>query len=443
MKTLIFTLFTTLSVQFLLCKEINPENRLSYSDSLKRLKIDFCKSEREIMDELSRYGLDSNNDKIREWENQLKLDMRVINGEKRYFRNAVSNLFRLDSVANTQRCLILGPSIDEDIWKRIPRETVLDIINTKGNEGELFASRDFQMQFRITIPYKNILKDDSIIRCWMPAPQFGIDRQINIRISGVQIPDSSNYSFSKHASLYFEKELKDQSSDITFDAEYSFSSYAQHYSLPFLINNEKKQDKWSDQYLYYTREQDKHVIFTPEIKSLAMGLIDLESDVRTVKNIFDYISDNIPWCSAIEYSNIDNIPMYVLRNKHGDCGQVSLLFITLCRYCGIPARWQSGWMLHPGAENLHDWSEVFINGIGWIPVDVSFGKIKHPDPDVAYFYLGGIDPYRFVVNKDFSEKFNPEKKFYRSEPVDFQRGEVETNKRNLYFDQWKYKLLKK
>ena len=73
------------------------------------------------------------------------------------------------------------------------------------------------------------------------------------------------------------------------------------------------------------------------------------------------------------YSTIENIPEYVLDNHHGDCGQVSLLFITLCRCSGIPAHFQSGFMMHPGAWNLHDWAEIYLEGIGWVPVDQSFG----------------------------------------------------------------------
>lgn len=443
MKTLFFTLSIFLSVQSLICRDLIPQNTLSAADSIRRLSLDFCKTETEVLEELSRYELHNDPEQIKAWENEFKLEMRIINGEKRYFRNSVSNLFRLDAKAYKQRDLLFGKDLSEDVWTRVPRETVLEIINAKNTEGDLFAPRDFQLQFNIKIPFQNILKDDSIVRCWMPAPHTGVDRQKNVRISSVQVPDSFLYSDLSHASLYFEKEVIGQNSDVLFGAEYSFSSYARHYSLPFLYNNEKMQDKLSDEYLYYTREQEKHIVFTSEIKALAGDLIDSTSNVQTIKNIFDYISDNIPWCSAIEYCNIDNIPMYVLKNRHGDCGQVSLLFITLCRYCGIPAKWQSGWMLHPNAENLHDWSEVYINGVGWIPVDVSFGRILHHDPNVEYFYLGGIDPYRLVINQDFSQKFKPEKQFYRSEPVDFQRGEVETNNRNLYFDQWQYKLLKK
>ena len=159
------------------------------------------------------------------------------------------------------------------------------------------------------------------------------------------------------------------------------------------------------------------------------------------KHIFKWVNDNFPWASAREYSTIDNIPEYVLANRHGDCGQVTLLFLTLCRISGIPARFESGFMLHPHAENLHDWGELYFEGAGWVPADMSFGIPSYAEnEEERYFFLGGIDSWRMVVNSDYGMPLFPEKKFPRSETVDFQRGEVEWDGGNLYFDQWDWHI---
>ncbi|MGA2406536.1 MAG: transglutaminase domain-containing protein [Bacteroidales bacterium] len=59
--------------------------------------------------------------------------------------------------------------------------------------------------------------------------------------------------------------------------------------------------------------------------------------------------------------------------------------------CEIPVRWQSGWMVPPGAENLHDWCEVYFEGTGWVPVDVSYDLQKSDNITIRDFYLSGID----------------------------------------------------
>jgi transglutaminase-like putative cysteine protease len=72
---------------------------------------------------------------------------------------------------------------------------------------------------------------------------------------------------------------------------------------------------------------------------------------------------------AIEYSTIRNIGDYCRSRGYGDCGQEALLFMTLCRLNGIPARWQSGWNTFPTGKDIHDWCEIYVAPWGWMPVD--------------------------------------------------------------------------
>lgn len=440
MKRVVWTLLTLCVFNMECFSQQKESSILTEEERINRLMLDFSKTEADIIRELAVYDLHKDQDRIRKWELENKIENKVIDGEKRYFKNAVPNLFRLDSQAYAVKKSV-DPSRNEDVWTRIPRETAIKMIDKKIQDSVLFAPESFEISISISVPVSNLTSDDRIVKCWIPAPQLNSSRQMQVMyVSDPAQQDENMRKKNSHASVYKEETAPFDSEFISFESKYIISAYAQHYSLAYLYKHEKKQNANTYIYKKFTSERNSHVIFTPRIKELGDSLKDENSDVRTIKNIFDYISSNIPWCSALEYSNIDNIPMYVLDNRHGDCGQVSLLFITLCRYCGIPAKWQSGWMLHPGAENLHDWAEVLIEGVGWIPVDVSFGRIDHPDLDIAYYYLGGIDPYRFVINEDFSSEFDPAKMFFRSEPVDFQRGEVETNQRNLYFNKWKYKM---
>jgi transglutaminase-like putative cysteine protease len=156
--------------------------------------------------------------------------------------------------------------------------------------------------------------------------------------------------------------------------------------------------------------------------------------------IYQWINDSVTWASALEYSIMPNIPGFVMEHRHGDCGMQTLLFMTLARYAGIPVKWQSGWMLHPGQVNLHDWCEVYYEGIGWVPLDQSFGLQNSADAKIRNFYVTGIDAYRLIVNDAISTPLTPRKKYFRSEPYDFQRGEVEWKGGNLYFDKWSWHM---
>ena len=113
--------------------------------------------------------------------------------------------------------------------------------------------------------------------------------------------------------------------------------------------------------------------------------------------------------------------------------------MTLLRLNGIPARWQSGWIFSDGAyDNMHDWGWLYLAPYGWVPMDVTFGRLNSGNPQLDAFYLGSFDAYRVAFNDDFSQPFVPPKEHFRSETVDLQRGEVEWRGGNLYFDRWDY-----
>ena len=231
----------------------------------------------------------------------------------------------------------------------------------------------------------------------------------------------------------------------------SFTSYNQYFSN--LEEQIQPYDTTSLIYKTYTAERERHIVFTDKIKALADSLTaGVTEPYEKVKRIWCWVTENIPWAGARDYSTIPNIPMYVLENGHGDCGQVSLLFMTMARYKGVPARWQSGWMLHPGHVNLHDWAEVYYEGVGWVPVDQSFGY-SGGDTDKAdttsvltddqqmlkFFFSKGLDAYRLIVNDEYGKwaPLYPAKIYPHNDEVDFQMGEAEWRGGNILNGGWK------
>ncbi len=227
---------------------------------------------------------------------------------------------------------------------------------------------------------------------------------------------------------------------VVFSVEFSFTSQGEWFDLSKIIL--QQYDTNSELYRKYTSEKRPHIQFSERIKNLTDSITcGNKNALEDLQSIYKYITTNYPWASAIEYSTIPNIPEYVIEYNKGDCGQVALLLITMLRHKGIPARWQSGWMMHPGEVNLHDWAEAYFEGVGWIPVDVSFGRGEPLENEQGRgFFMSGIDSYRFYVNSDYSGDFFPEKVYPRSETVDFQRGEVETESENFYFNRWRYRM---
>ena len=158
----------------------------------------------------------------------------------------------------------------------------------------------------------------------------------------------------------------------------------------------------------FVAERPPHVVFTPAIREFSRRVVgDEKNPYRIAQKLFAAV-DEIPWAGAREYSTITNISDYALHAGHADCGQQTLLLITLLRLNGIPARWQSGMVYSDGDyDNLHDWGGLYLAPYGWVPMDVTTGRLDDPDPQIAGFYLGGLDAYRIAFNDDYSRRFGP------------------------------------
>lgn len=404
---------------------------------MHRILLDFNKDLEDILSQIQKYYPDVKSEQIRAWEATGALEMRRIDGEKKYFYNAAPNLFRIDPDARALKKEKDKPgpdTLDETLNRIIPK--IVEEVRLSG--------KNILDPVRMRLNYTAALKADEIpegeiVRCWMPFPREGNARQTDIKLISTSeneyiIADKTHLQ----RSLYMEKKTV-AGEPTVFNVIFEISAHPEVYLLK--EEDIKPYNKESDLYKVFTAERKTHIIFTPDIKALSEKIVGDETHpLKIARKLFTYISDNYPWASALEYSTIPNIPSYVIRNNSGDCGQVTLLLLTLCRYNGIPARWQSGWMLHPGDVNLHDWGELYFEGIGWVPVDQSFGRRHVDDPELDLFYLGGMDPYRLIINDDYSTPLYPSKTWLRSETVDFQRGEMEWRGGNIYFNRWTRKM---
>jgi len=446
---------------FLLLLQMIPSCQGKYSwerDLQYRISVDFSKTRSEVTDYIRQYIPDVTEEQIDAWTESGKLEAMQIDSRTMYFKNAAPNLFRIDP-----QCKALKDAAEGNP-PYVPDKDDLD--DMENLPEILLSGQKISSPKRMRIKYTLTVKADAVpegemIRCWLPYPRTDVERQKDVKFisAGARADDLNTFSTSdkfsdlihfsdpscKHSTLYMEMHTI-KGKPTVFTEEFEYTSYGEHFSD--LENLVKPYDKDSDLYREFTAEREKHIIFTPEIRRIADSLTNgITNPYLQAKAIFTWISDNFPWASAREYSTMENIPMYVLENGHGDCGMKTLLLLTMCRYKGIPAHFQSGFMMHPGAWNLHDWGELYFEGAGWVPVDQSFGIPGYAEgeylqkyPGSKYFFLGGIDSWRMVVNQDYGMDLDPRKTYPRSETVDFQRGEVEWRGGNLYFPEWSYDM---
>lgn len=406
-------------------------------DLMNRIRMDFSLTEDEIKEKLMKYFPQINDSMLRKWEGEKSLEMRIIDGEKKYFRHAHNNLFRLDREAKERKTEVDGESTNElnNYYSKYVK-SIIDQVKSNGNST--VDEKKFQVQYTITLKAGAVPVGETV-RCWLPYPRIHEQCQPEVTLVSV---NSGQYQVAPvetpQRTIYIEKTVQKDSSTV-FQVTFEVKTAAQWFDI--IPDKILQYDTTGRVYQEFTKERYPHIVFSDNIRALSQQIVgDEENPVRIVRKIYQWIDKNIPWASALEYSTVKCIPEYVLENKHGDCGMQSLLFITLARYNGVPAKWQSGWYFFPVATNMHDWAEVYYEGVGWVPVDQSFGLIDSENEEIKWFYTQGLDPFRLIINDDYGRELYPPKKFLRSETNDFQRGELEWAGGNLYFDQWDYNI---
>jgi transglutaminase-like putative cysteine protease len=422
-------------------KELSAGNRTvflkadSIADIASRIKLDFSSNPEETISSIEGKLGPVSQDKISSWEKKGWLEARMIDGKKMYFKRAASNLLRLVKFHENKDQWRSDLAKDSDMISRLSHTS--DVINAyeDGYEPEPVSMR---ITYTLTV-HADAVPDGETIRCWLPYPRKDIESQKNIVFLDATDPDHYiSPDSSVHSSVFMKAKAR-QGEPTVFSVSYTYDSYPRYVdpdsikSVPY--------DTSTSIYRKYTRQELPHINFSREVKRLADSITAKgDTPVQAVRKIYLWFKENMPWTGALEYSTIPDITRYAVGHRRGDCGIQTILFMSMLRYKGIPVRWQSGWMMPPDADNLHDWCEVYYEGTGWVPVDVSYDLQNSQNWKIREFYLTGIDAYRLVVNTGLAGDLHPPKEYLRSEPYDFQRGEVEWSGGNLYFDKWNYDM---
>ena len=414
-------------------------------ERMRRILLDFSLTAEDAQARLRRQIPDLSSTEFAAWDAAGLLEHMDIDGRRLYFNRSPSNLFRLSPAAVNRRSSSTPP------WTDGPNETA-NAHHREVRDEAIKTGKPAVAPRRVQVTYSLIVNPDAVpngetVRAWLPFPRAIPGQQENVRL--VQSTPASNLIAPETAlqrTVYLE--LPAQAGKPTrFSITYELTVFGQYHAIDASkVRAIARKPGRTPALAEDLAERPPHIVFTPAIREYSRKVVGAETNpYRIAQKLFAAV-DRIPWGGAREYSTISNISDYALHSNHADCGQQTLLLMTLLRLNGIPTRWQSGWVFSDATigdekyDNMHDWAQLYLPPYGWVPMDVTFGVLKSGDPQVDWFYLGGLDSYRIAFNDDFSQPFVPAKQHYRSDTVDSQRGEVEWRGGNLYFDQWDYEF---
>ena len=143
----------------------------------------------------------------------------------------------------------------------------------------------------------------------------------------------------------------------------------------------------------------------------------LNQSLDKARAVYDFVVSTMRYDKSGEgWGRGDAI--YACNARKGNCTDFHSLFIGMLRASGIPARFEIGFPLPPDQTEgeipgYHCWAEFFLDGFGWVPVDVSEAW-RHPKK--REYFFGANDEHRVLFSRGRDIRFNPEQ---AGEPVNF------------------------
>lgn len=409
-------------------------------ERMHRIRLDFPLTEAQVKQRLRERIPDLRDDEFAAWKASDRLEHLVIDGEPFYFTRSVSNLFLLEPQAAARR----APPITPPVTGPMERANAyhLEAVQQARATGKTSVAPR-----RVRVTQSLVVNADAVpagetVRAWIPYPRALPGQQEGLRFLASQ---PAAHRIAPESTLQRTVYLE-QPAHVGVPTKFSISYELTVYGQVHTIDPDKVQPLGADvsrthpELAAYLGERPPHIVFTDDLRAFSKQVVGDEKNPYFIARKLYAAVDRIPWAGAREYSTLTNISDYALHAGHADCGQQTLLLMTLLRLNGIPARWQSGMVYSDGSyDNLHDWGWLYLAPYGWVPMDVTTGQFKDAkDPGVEWFYFGGLDAYRIAFNDDYATPLVPRKQHFRSETVDSQRGEAEWKGGNLYFDQWDY-----
>ena len=128
-----------------------------------------------------------------------------------------------------------------------------------------------------------------------------------------------------------------------------------------------------------------------------------ENELDRAWAIYDYVFRTMKYDkSGTGWGHGDTL--WACDSKRGNCTDFHSVFMSMARSEQIPARFEIGFPLpadkHSGEiPGYHCWSEFYLEGSGWVPVDISEAW-KHQEKKQYFFGSHDVNRVQFSIGRD-------------------------------------------
>ncbi len=219
----------------------------------------------------------------------------------------------------------------------------------------------------------------------------------------ISYPDNKNQINNLPTSFYGAKGYKYKMSSELISNYPKFASTLYDKKNDSLItnylNSEELYRSYIDEYYLDVPEEDERIIkiYLGEKRD---GEVEHRYE-KTKEEIEEFLTENLEYEDAVEIEKKDNLTRYLLeKNAKADDRHYASLATLIFRYAGIPARYVEGYIITPEdiqslndyeslkvtGKSKHAWCEIYVDLIGWIPLEFSPSHKNRMTPiDMSYY----------------------------------------------------------
>jgi transglutaminase-like putative cysteine protease len=261
--------------------------------------------------------------------------------------------------------------------------------------------------FQFTYEFKVDAAPDSVVRIWFPIPPSDGNQQVQLKHISSSLPLEKTRD-SEYGNSIFYRKIKGPKEPLSFRVDYQVTrkEYSQGGLTDLMAFNHDSDPAPAS--LARFLQPDKMVPINDRFQQMAAEITQGKTgDVEKAYAIYDYVFHTLRYDkTGTGWGRGD--AMWACDSKHGNCTDFHSLFIALMRAEKIPARFEIGFPLpadkaesEKGIPGYHCWAEFYLDGRGWVPVDISEAW---KNPARHDFFFGSLDANRvqFSVGRDLA-----------------------------------------
>jgi transglutaminase-like putative cysteine protease len=272
------------------------------------------------------------------------------------------------------------------------------LLSAEKTEGR--AQRSFVFTYEVHVPAAPAGSEQS--RLWIPLPKSDEHQSIKKLLIESRIPHKTGKE-SEYGNTFAVFTPQPAEAAAGYDVTLRFEVTRREYLRELRATGAQGQ-QLKDAMLRRYLQPDKMVPLNATIAELARTQTEgITAPLEKAHKIHNYVASTMRYDKSGEgWGRGDE--MWACDSKRGNCTDFHSVLIGMMRSSGIPARFEIGFPLPAGkAEGdipgYHCWAEFYLDGIGWVPVDVSEAS-KNPAKRDYFFGAVDADRVRFTYGRD-------------------------------------------